>query len=56
LHIYTPATEDYSRWENLDRRSDEYKKLKEERSAYLWTVLEKIIPDIRTRAKVVQVG
>mmetsp|Transcript_17619 Transcript_17619/g.31805 ORF Transcript_17619/g.31805 Transcript_17619/m.31805 type:complete len:204 (-) Transcript_17619:58-669(-) len=56
LHIYTPATEEYSRWENLDRRSDEYKKLKEERSAHLWTVLEKIIPDIRIRAKVVQVG
>jgi phytoene dehydrogenase-like protein len=56
LHIYTPATEDYSRWENLDRTSDEYKHLKEERSQYLWKVLEKIIPDIRARAKVIQVG
>jgi len=56
LHIYTPATEDYSRWENLDRRSDEYKKQKENRSQYLWQVLEKIIPDIRARAKIVQVG
>ena len=56
LHIYTPATEDYARWEGLDRKSDQYKKLKEERSAFLWKVLEKIIPDIRQRAKVVQVG
>ena len=56
LHIYTPATEDYSRWENLDRKSDEYELLKQERSEYLWKVLEKIIPDIRQRARIVQVG
>lgn len=56
LHIYTPATEDYERWKNVDRRSDEYKILKKERSQYLWKVLEKIIPDIRERATIVQVG
>lgn len=56
LHIYTPATESYERWKNLDRKSDEYKALKEERSQYLWKVLEKVIPDIRVRATVVQVG
>lgn len=56
LHIYTPATEDFSCWEGLDRKSSEYKELKEERSQYLWTVLEKIIPDIRQRSKIVQVG
>ena len=56
LHIYTPATEDFSRWENIDRRSKEYENLKEERSAYLWKVLEKIIPDIRDRARIVRVG
>jgi phytoene dehydrogenase-like protein len=56
LHIYTPATEDFARWENIDRKSEEYKTLKEERSQYLWTVLEKVIPDIRKRAKLVQVG
>ena len=56
LHIYTPATEDYSRWENVDRKSEEYQKLKEERSQYLWNVLEKVIPDIRDRARIVQVG
>mmetsp|Transcript_26822 Transcript_26822/g.58177 ORF Transcript_26822/g.58177 Transcript_26822/m.58177 type:complete len:593 (-) Transcript_26822:1596-3374(-) len=56
LHIYTPATEDYARWENIDRKSDVYKELKEQRSKYLWYVLEKIIPDIKNRARVVQVG
>ncbi|KAL7517568.1 hypothetical protein ACHAWX_002487 [Stephanocyclus meneghinianus] len=56
LHIYTPATEDYDRWKNIDRKSQEYQNLKEERSQYLWRVLEKVIPDIRARARVVRVG
>lgn len=56
LHIYTPATEDYSRWKNLDRKSTAYETLKEERSRYLWTVLETVLPDIRSRADHVQVG
>jgi len=56
LHIYTPATEDYSRWAGIDRKSEEYKILKEERSQYLWKVLEKIIPDIHDRTTIVQVG
>jgi len=56
LHIYTPATEDFKRWEGLDRRSEEYKLLKEERSQYLWEVLEKVLPDIKERAVIEQVG
>lgn len=56
LHIYTPATEEFDRWEGLDRKSEEYKSLKEERSQYLWNVLEKIIPDIKDRVVVSQVG
>jgi phytoene dehydrogenase-like protein len=56
LHIYTPATEDFARWEKVDKKSVEYKALKEERSQYLWKVLEKVIPDIRDRARVVKVG
>jgi hypothetical protein len=36
LHAYTPATEPYALWEGLDRRSPEYKQLKEERSQVLW--------------------
>ncbi|CAB9503742.1 Prolycopene isomerase, chloroplastic [Seminavis robusta] len=58
LHAYTPATEEYERWTHLrdKRQSLEYQQLKEERSQYLWKVLEDIIPDIRERATVVQVG
>ena len=56
LHIYTPATEEFSRWSNIDRKSAEYRALKEERSQYLWKVLEKVIPDIRDRAQVVNIG
>jgi phytoene dehydrogenase-like protein len=56
LHIYTPATEDFARWDKLDTKSAEYKALKEERSQYLWTVLERVIPDIRARTHVVRVG
>uniref|UniRef100_A0A7S1G0C1 Amine oxidase domain-containing protein n=1 Tax=Corethron hystrix TaxID=216773 RepID=A0A7S1G0C1_9STRA len=56
LHIYTPATETFARWEHLDRTSKEYRVLKEERAAYLWEVLEKVVPDVRARARVVRVG
>lgn len=42
LHAYVPATEPYQLWKGLDRRSEEYKRLKEERSqvrylSKLWT-------------------
>lgn len=56
LHAYTPATEDFSKWANIDRKSAEYNSLKEERSQYLWQVLETIIPDIRDRSTHIQVG
>jgi len=56
LHAYTPATEDFSRWENVPYKSEEYERLKHQRSQYLWNVLEKIVPDIRERAYVVKVG
>mmetsp|Transcript_9399 Transcript_9399/g.28064 ORF Transcript_9399/g.28064 Transcript_9399/m.28064 type:complete len:598 (-) Transcript_9399:1106-2899(-) len=56
LHIYTPATEEFDRWEGLDRKSEEYESLKEERSQYLWKVLEKVIPDIKERVVISQVG
>jgi len=56
LHLYTPATEDFARWEGVTRGTAEYRALKEERSAYLWKVAEKIIPDIRQRIVVERVG
>lgn len=56
LHAYFPATERWAPWEGLDRRSDEYKALKIERSKALWAAVEKIIPDIRSRIEVELIG
>ena len=56
LHAYTPATEPYDMWKGLDRKSPEYQKLKEERSQVLWKAIERVIPDIRARQDVAQVG
>ena len=56
LHVYTPATEDYEKWSKVKYKSREYKDLKEERSRFLWEVVESILPDIRTRVHVVKVG
>ncbi|KAH7623714.1 hypothetical protein Ndes2526B_g00945 [Nannochloris sp. 'desiccata'] len=56
LHAYFPATERWAPWEGLDRRSDEYKALKIERSKALWAAVEKIIPDIRSRIEIELVG
>ena len=52
LHAYLPATEPFELWQNLTRGSDEYLKLKEERSQVLWRAVEKIIPDIRDRVEI----
>lgn len=32
LHAYTPGTEPFSLWEGMDRKSADYRRLKEERS------------------------
>ncbi|CAK9092777.1 unnamed protein product [Durusdinium trenchii] len=56
LHAYTPATEPWERWKDLDRRSAEYKALKEQRAEFLWKQLERIIPDLRQRSKVHMIG
>ncbi|EKX32504.1 hypothetical protein GUITHDRAFT_82257 [Guillardia theta CCMP2712] len=56
LHAYTPATEPYDLWKGLKRDSPEYLKLKEERSQVLWKAIERVIPDIRSRAELVKVG
>lgn len=45
-------------WEGLDRRSEEYKKKKDEAEAFLWSAIEEYIPDARKRAVkgTVQIG
>ncbi|KAL6636541.1 hypothetical protein ACP70R_024113 [Stipagrostis hirtigluma subsp. patula] len=40
LHAYTPGTEPFSLWEGLDRKSAEYRRLKEERSEVMWKAVE----------------
>lgn len=74
IHAYTAASEDFADWERmligeLDRgkpeftdykRTKAYKDLKQEKAEALWLALERIIPDVRERAKregsVVEVG
>ena len=56
LHAYYAADEPYGAWAGLDRNSDEYAALKEERAAPLWEAVEKIIPDIRSRLVVEMVA
>lgn len=43
LHAYTPGTEPFGLWEGLDRRSEEYKKLKSERAEVLWRAVERAL-------------
>lgn len=56
VHAYLPATEPYSRWASLDRRSAEYAALKEERARPLWEALEQVVPDVRERTVFSSVG
>ena len=56
IHAYTPGNEPLDLWQGLDRNSEEYKKLKEERSQVLWRAVEKAIPDVRSRVEVEMVG
>ncbi|KAG6406380.1 hypothetical protein SASPL_133980 [Salvia splendens] len=43
LHAYTPGTEPFKLWEGLDRKSDEYKQLKAERSEVMWKAVERAL-------------
>eukprot|EP01042_Synura_sphagnicola_P002148 gene2148-2568_t len=56
IHAYTAGNEPYEPWAGLKRGSPEYQRFKEERSECLWKAVEKMIPDVRKRAKVVLVG
>ena len=58
LHAYVPATEPYEWWSDMDRKSDEYKKKKEEAADFLWSAIEEYVPNARDRAipGTVQIG
>ena len=56
LHAYTPASEPWELWADLDRNSAAYQRLKQERCAVFWRVLERRIPDIRDRCELTMEG
>ncbi|CAM9422293.1 unnamed protein product [Choristocarpus tenellus] len=56
IHAYAAANEPYDLWKGMDRRSEIYKKLKEERAETLWKAVERIVPDVRSRAKTILIG
>jgi len=56
VHAYTPATEPYEWWAQLERNSAEYKRKKEEAAEVLWAAVARQIPDVRERAELALVG
>lgn len=56
VHVYTPATEPFERWQGLARGSKAYSDLKVQRSEVMWKALERIIPDIRQRCDLTMTG
>ncbi|NEP19193.1 MAG: NAD(P)/FAD-dependent oxidoreductase [Leptolyngbya sp. SIO4C1] len=56
VHVYTPGSEPYAQWQGLDRRSDAYTQLKQQRAEVMWQALERVIADVRSRTDVTLVG
>lgn len=56
IHVYTPATEPYELWADLNPNSPEYQEMKEMRSQPMWEALARFIPDIKERCEVKLVG
>ena len=56
LHAYTPASEPWDLWSDVERGSEAYNALKRNRCGVFWSVLERRIPDIRDRCDLVMEG
>jgi phytoene dehydrogenase-like protein len=56
IHVYTPGNEPYQLWAGMDRRSEAYQQLKQERAEVMWQALERVIPDIRERVELTLIG
>jgi phytoene dehydrogenase-like protein len=56
LHAYGAGNEPFEIWNGLDRRSAEYKQLKEERAEVLWRAVESVIPNVRERTVFKMIG
>jgi len=56
LHAYTPATEPWEDWADLEPGSEAYLKKKKDACDFLYSAVEKQIPDIRDRVVLEMVG
>ena len=58
IHAYVPATEPWDDWKDLEKGSPEYEAKKGEAADFLWSAVERYIPDARSRsdARVEQLG
>jgi len=56
IHVYTPGNEPYDLWQGINRKSEAYTQLKQQRAEVMWQALERIIPDIRSRCEITLVG
>ena len=56
IHVYTPGSEPYERWQGMDRNSNDYKTQKQVRSKVMWQALAQAIPDVRERITLTLTG
>lgn len=57
VHAYTPATEPFADWANLERGTAEYERFKEVRAGILWKAVNKIFGcDVRAKTDLVMVA
>ncbi|CAE7258511.1 CRTISO [Symbiodinium necroappetens] len=56
VHAYTPATEPWEDWADLDEGSSEYKKKKQEARDFLYSAVAKQVPDLEDRVVLELVG
>ena len=56
LHGYTPANENWNKWETLKQNTNAYKRLKEDSCSIFFEPLKQIIPDIEERIEIKLLG
>nr|ATQ36030.1 prolycopene isomerase-like3 [Desmarestia viridis] len=56
VHAYTAGCEPWSIWEGVDPKSEEYRRLKEERAKVLMDAVEAVFPNLETRLDVRLIG
>ncbi|OLP93908.1 Prolycopene isomerase, chloroplastic [Symbiodinium microadriaticum] len=56
VHAYTPATEPWEDWADLDEGSSEYKKKKQEARDFLYSAVARQVPDLEDRVVLELVG